>query len=244
MFNYFNLDSSDFNIEKPFPHFVKEGIWDEDLLLSIENEFKVFDKWDGQKNFANAKWKKFCGTYSNFPINTRKLIDFAMSNEFVAFLEQVTGIEKLLVDNTFLGGGMHNTFDGGYLDMHADFNYNENIGLYRRLNLLVYLNSEWKEEYGGYLEIEDTEKMFHKTIAPVINTTVLFVTDDDSIHGHPIPMTLPDNVSRKSIALYYYTKEKPMKGHYSVRNTTKYYSDNIESASLFRRILNYIKSNL
>jgi hypothetical protein len=236
------MDSTEFNSEKPFPHFVKEGLWDIELLLSIENEFKDFDKWDGQKNFANAKWKKFCGSYGNFPANTKKLIDYAMSNEFVTFLEKVTGINNLVVDRTFLGGGMHNTFNGGYLDMHADFNYNENIKLYRRLNLLVYLNSDWKEEYGGYLEIEDNNKSFHKSIAPSINTTVLFVTDDDSIHGHPVPMTLPENVSRKSIALYYYTIEKPIKGHYSVRNTTKYYSENVENLTIYRRILNLLKS--
>ena len=93
-----------------------------------------------------------------------------------------------------MGGGMHNTSNGGYLKMHADFNYNENLGLYRRLNLLIYLNTDWQDNYGGFLEIEDTNKQFFKKVKPDINTTVLFVTDDDSIHGHPVPMKLPDDV--------------------------------------------------
>ena len=137
---------------------------------------------------------------------------------------------------------MHNTSNGGYLKMHADFNYNENLGLYRRLNLLIYLNTDWQDNYGGFLEIEDTNKQFFKKVKPDINTTVLFVTDDDSIHGHPVPMKLPDDVTRKSIALYYYTKEKPQKGHYAIRNNTKYYSDKKDNTNFIKKIINLIKT--
>jgi hypothetical protein len=241
MFNYFNPDSKKFNSQLPFPHFVEYNLWDNDFLKKIENEFSNFTNWDGQKNFVNAKWKNFCGSYDKFPENTKILIDFAMSNDFIKFLERVTGIESLLPDNTFMGGGMHNTSNGGFLEMHADFNFNENLGLYRRLNLLIYLNSNWEDKYGGFLEIQDANKECHKFIKPKLNTTVLFVTDDDSIHGHPIPMNLPNNITRKSIALYYYTKEKPQKGHYSVRNSTKYYSDKKEKQTFLRKFINFFK---
>ena len=46
------------------------------------------------------------------------------------------------------------------------------------------------------------------TIAPVYNRCVIFNTDADSFHGHPDPLICPENVKRKSLALYYYTASK------------------------------------
>jgi len=241
MFNYFIADKQTFNSQKPFPYFEKKDLWDNQILLNAEKEFVNFTKWDGQKKFTNTMWKNYCGTYKNFPDNVKKIIDLANSNTFVKWLETITGIDNLLIDETFMGAGMHETSDGGYLDMHADFNYNKDLNLYRRLNLLIYLNSNWQDSYEGFLEIEDKNRNFKKLIKPDINTTVLFVTNDDSIHGHPVPMKLPNEVTRKSIALYYYTKEKPETGHHGIRTGTSYYSD--KKTSLIKNFINKFKKH-
>ena len=242
MFNYFKPNKDNFNSQLPFPFFAEKDLWDLTCLEKAELEFDSFHEWDGQKKFENAMWKKYCSTYSKFPEGVKSIIDFALSQEFVNWIQEVSGIKNLVVDNTFMGAGMHQTSSGGFLNMHADFNYNENLKLYRRLNLLIYLNSSWKDSYGGFLELENKNHEHKKLIKPEINMTVLFVTDDDSIHGHPIPMSLPDNISRKSIALYYYTKEKPEKGHYGARTGTDYYSTNSPRKSLLNKLLSYFRS--
>jgi hypothetical protein len=127
MFNYFVPNQEEFKLQKPFPNFIKKNLWDNDLLLNAEKDFIDFNKWDGQKKFANTMWKKYCGTYDNFPTNVKKIIDIATSKTFVDWLEKVTGIENLLIDEKFLGGGMHETSNGGFLDMHADFNFNKDL---------------------------------------------------------------------------------------------------------------------
>ena len=47
-----------------------------------------------------------------------------------------------------------------------------------------------------------------KSIAPIFNRCVIFNTGADSYHGNPEPLNTPDNITRKSIALYYYTSSK------------------------------------
>ena len=85
------------------------------------------------------------------------------------------------------------------------------MDLDRRVNVLIYLNKNWKEEYGGQLELWDKDmKKCKKKIVPIFNKMVIFSTNDFSNHGHPNPVTCPDNHSRKSIALYYFSKGRPL----------------------------------
>jgi Rps23 Pro-64 3,4-dihydroxylase Tpa1-like proline 4-hydroxylase len=90
--------------------------------------------------------------------------------------------------------------------VHADFNRHEKLNLDRRLNLLLYLNRDWKEEYGGHLQLwtRDMGRCVVKVL-PVFNRCVVFSTTDFSYHGHPDPLTCPPGRTRKSIAMYYYT---------------------------------------
>ncbi|HEY0562995.1 MAG TPA: 2OG-Fe(II) oxygenase, partial [Methylophilus sp.] len=117
----------------------------------------------------------------------------------------ITNIKGLLPDPYFAGGGLHEISRGGLLGIHADFQVNEGLQLFRRVNVLIYLNKDWKEEYGGMLELWD-KAMQAKVVevAPIFNRCVIFNTDADSFHGHPEPLTTPDGITRKSIALYYY----------------------------------------
>lgn len=128
------------------------------------------------------------------------------SRPFIRFLENMTGIKGLIPDPYFLGGGFHETKQGGHLDVHADFNLHPGMKVERRLNLLIYLNKDWRPEYGGSLEIWDTQmKQCVESITPEFGRCVVFSTDATSFHGHPAPIAHPEGSSRRSIALYYYT---------------------------------------
>lgn len=128
------------------------------------------------------------------------------SAPFIQFLENMTGIKGLMPDPYFLGGGFHQTTNGGHLDVHADFNKHPKLGVERRLNLLLYLNSEWESAYGGELELWDEQmQSCVRRITPQFNRCVVFSTDEHSYHGHPIPVNHPNEIPRRSIAIYYYT---------------------------------------
>jgi Rps23 Pro-64 3,4-dihydroxylase Tpa1-like proline 4-hydroxylase len=134
------------------------------------------------------------------------------SAAFLQFLQILTGIKEPLIGDPYLaGGGMHEIKKGGFLKVHADFNKHPELKLDRRINVLVYLNKDWKEEYGGYFELWDKSMSnCEKKIAPIFNKMVIFSTTDYSYHGHPDPLTCPEDRSRKSLALYYYSNGRPV----------------------------------
>ena len=136
----------------------------------------------------------------------RELFHFFNSQPMVEFLEGLSSIQGLIPDPYFVGGGYHETSRGGKLGIHADFRINERLHLHRRMNVIIYLNEDWKDEYGGFLELWDRDmKSVRNTVAPIVNRCVVFNTDADSYHGHPDPLTTPEGTVRRSIALYYYT---------------------------------------
>lgn len=128
------------------------------------------------------------------------------SEKFVSFLEYITGIPQIYADNDLLGGGLHEIYSGGFLNVHTDFNIHPKTNKQRTLNLILYLNQDWQEEYGGYLELwhPNMEKCAHK-IAPIANRVVLFQTSEISFHGHPEPVKTPPGITRRSMAVYYYS---------------------------------------
>lgn len=128
----------------------------------------------------------------------------------------MTGIQGLIPDPYFLGGGFHQTTNGGKLDVHTDFNLHKELTLERRINVLIYLNRDWREEYGGCLELWNSGmRECVRKIAPEFNRTVVFSTTESSWHGHPEPVQHPDALPRRSIALYYYTStwDKDSRAH-------------------------------
>ena len=125
-------------------------------------------------------------------------------------LEKLTGIESLIADQTFLGGGMHRIDSGGKLSIHADSRKSSSTGNYRRINLLLYLNKDWNKEWGGSLQLWDKDmKTMIQDIQPLFNRVVIFNTGSDTYHGHPHSLNTPSGISRISLALYSYTKENP-----------------------------------
>ena len=139
----------------------------------------------------------------------QEVINALNSPPFVEALCKLTGIEGLKPDPSLEGGGLHQTQKGGFLNIHADFTVHPHKRNWRRrVNVLVYLNQDWEPEYKGDLELWTRDmKSCEAKISPIFNRCVIFNTDDDSFHGLPDPIQCPEDMTRKSIALYYFTEE-------------------------------------
>ena len=158
------------------------------------------------ENLSPQEHLKTSYTPDRMPLYSRAVFSALNSRSFIKFLEGMTGIKGLIPDPYFLGGGIHRTNNGGYLGIHADFNHHTQMDLERRLNVLIYLNPDWKPDYGGAFEIW-TDDMSDRvaSFAPVMNRMCCFSTSSTSMHGNPEPVDHPDGHPRLSIALYYYT---------------------------------------
>lgn len=190
---------------EPYPHIVIDDFIDADVLRDVAANYPSMDS----KSFFDRDQERFKFQFAPDEIGsgrTRNLLAELNSQAFLAFLEEMTGIKGLIPDPYFLGGGLHLTRRGGHLSVHADFNIHKKMNLERRLNLLIYLNDNWEDDFGGKLELWDQEmRGAEKRIAPTLGRAVVFNTDLDSFHGHPDPLTCPPDRDRRSIATYYYT---------------------------------------
>jgi hypothetical protein len=195
---------------QPFPHIALDGLFDAALLHELLTEFPRPGEIDWVR-FDNATEKKLGYSYKNPLGSNLQLFLYQMNSAPVLeFLQALTGIEGLVGDPYYGGAGPHQILPGGFLKIHADFNWHPLLKLDRRLNLLVYLNEDWREEYGGHIEFWDAEmKGCVERVLPVFNRTVVFNTTDFSYHGHPNPLTCPPDRTRRSVSLYYYTNGRP-----------------------------------
>jgi hypothetical protein len=200
---------------KPVPWFKIDNFLRQDFAEQCAATFPTYDQV--QKTgvtFTNLNEKgKFQVTDSQlFPEPLKKLEQLLNGREFLDLLEYVTGMPRLVADEQLVGGGLHATGARGHLDVHLDFNVLTDRQLHRRMNILVYLNPEWKPEWGGEFELWDEEvKVCHQKFLPVFNRCVMFETNEISFHGVNA-VKCPDGQARKSFAAYYYTKEAP--AHY------------------------------
>jgi len=210
---------------KPFPHIVLDNFLKENILDDVVNEFPKLDK-ARQVDFENNIFKKRAwNNVDDFPKKTRDLFFFLNSGAFVAWLNKITGIKEALVpDPDFFGGGLHECYEGGFLKVHIDYHRHNKTHLDRRLNTLIYLNKDWKEEFGGHLQLFNKKnlKIPEQRILPIFNRMVVFSTTDVSYHGHPDPLSCPKDRSRKSIATWYYSngRDDVQKNWVFRKNTT------------------------
>jgi Rps23 Pro-64 3,4-dihydroxylase Tpa1-like proline 4-hydroxylase len=206
---------------QPFQHIIIDNFLDSSVLKEVELSLRELtpDKWIDNRNNGYSMTeqdsvvqskKVGLNNYEQLPGRTKDVFDLFHSKEMIDFLEGITGIKGVQVDNNNLGGGVHKIKKGGRLAIHADFNFNNVNQKYRRINILLYLNSEWKEEYNGCLELWSSDMMTcMKKIGPIFNRLVIFNTLGKAYHGHPELWDAPDNYDRLSIALYYYTDDLP-----------------------------------
>jgi len=193
------------NSKTPFHYLVMDDFLapeDAEAILAAYPEPDA-ENWN-HPTYVNQK-KKFTLT-SNFPGPIAAFFDLTAAPEFRALMTRITGIEDLRDDPDLVGGGLHQTIRGGFLDVHIDYNYHPKTKLHRRANLLLYMNKDWRDEWEGCLELWDMgSKRQLERIAPLFNRGVIFETNEVSYHGHPRPLKAPPGVTRKSLAVYYYT---------------------------------------
>jgi hypothetical protein len=195
---------------KPFPHVTFDNFFDAELIDQVLSEFPAPGAIRWQKFDTSQEIKLASSKESTFGPVTRLLMYHLNSMTFLEFLGHVTGIQNLIPDPGFEGGGLHQIVRGGKLGVHADFNKHRDFNLDRRVNLLLYLNKDWREEYGGHLQLWDRDVTHcEQKILPVFNSMMVFGTTDFTFHGHPDPLTCPEGMTRKSLALYYFSNGRP-----------------------------------
>jgi Rps23 Pro-64 3,4-dihydroxylase Tpa1-like proline 4-hydroxylase len=189
---------------EPFPHIVIDDFLDHKLLRAVvacfpsSNNTAFFDREQERLKYQHSPRAVDSSV-------VRNVFEELNSPAFLRFLEEMTGMEGLIPDPYFEGGGLHETKRGGHLGIHADFNVHSRLKLERKINLLIYLNDDWDPAYGGQLELWDRQmKQCVVRVAPIFGRAVVFNTALDSFHGHPDPLNCPPERSRKSIATYYY----------------------------------------
>lgn len=207
-----NQIRDDYQSGTPFRYVVFEGFFKSSVVEQIYDAYPTITdgKWDGttyvdQKNkFQKSAFERG----STFDEVFREL----NSSQFLKWLDGVTGVPELLGDDELFGGGLHQSIQGAFLNVHVDYNIHPKTRFHRRLNVLVYMNRDWKDEYEGHLELWDlsnNKKDQLAKIAPLFNRCVIFETNEISYHGHPRPLKTPEGMNRKSIATYYYTQSRP-----------------------------------
>lgn len=205
------IKETDFYFEEPFKHFYIDNFFKENFAEQILSSFPPLDsaKWESSNDpdievKMRSKWK----SEFDIPENIIESIRIMNSSYFLKALSKSLDIDKLLPDPYFSGGGLNATVSGGLLDVHVDGNYHDASGLHRRVNAILYLNPGWEESWGGEFGLYDKkgEKLIKK-IAPLNNRFMVFDTNDYSFHGLPDPINFPVGKARRSIILYYYTKD-------------------------------------
>lgn len=239
-------EAENYKVASPFAHGVYDNLFSPELLDKVIEEFE-----EGEKT-----WREFESKYEkklqmNRDINlrpvTRQLIHNLNSEPFLEFLEKLTGIQGLIPDPYLAGGGLHKIPPGGKLGVHVDFNGHSKMNVFRRLNVLIYLNKDWKEEWGGHFELWDHKKKgCVKKVLPLFNRMAIFTTTSTSFHGHPEPLQCPEDRNRISLALYYYTAndrgDQSSKSHSTQFLTADGKREELNySNSLFSRVKNKLK---
>lgn len=196
---------------RPFPHAVIDGLLPDSVLDQVANEFpEPSGEW---RHSDDTNQRKFGAGAHEIPLGdtTRNVLAEFASAAFVDFLQTLTGIDEALIPDPHLkGGGLHQILPGGYLEVHADFNRHPLFGLDRRVNVLLYLNHDWRPEWCGALELWNADmSVAEQRIEPAFNRMVVFSITDTAFHGHPEPLRCPSGRSRRSLAFYYYSNGRP-----------------------------------
>lgn len=193
----------------PFKHIVIDNFLPKKLAEILADKFPIADKdWYEYNNVFEKK--RAMDRLDRMPGQHASVLQELNTHIFMDEIEKMFGIEGLVPDPSFRGGGLHQIFPNGKLDIHVDFNFHKKLKLDRRINAILYLNKNWQVEWGGHLELWDKEmKGCIKRIAPAFNRMVIFETTDFSYHGHPDPLRCPEGRTRNSMAWYYYSRDRP-----------------------------------
>jgi len=213
-----DMDSLERNVERlrreyqaapAYPHIVIDDFLEPDAVKAAMREFPALDpvRWN---NYVHINERKFSNSDpSTWGPTLQRILEELNSPRFVEFVGNLLGVDNLISDGSLEGGGLHQSPAGGFLNVHADFTVHpHHRNWQRRANLILYLNEEWRPEWGGSLELWSNDmKECVEAVLPIGNRALIFTTDSTSFHGHPDPLSCPEGESRRSLALYYFSVE-------------------------------------
>jgi Rps23 Pro-64 3,4-dihydroxylase Tpa1-like proline 4-hydroxylase len=205
---------ADYQSKKPFRYVMFENFFLPEQAELIYSHYPTIEngKWDGT-TYLDQKNKFQKTTFEKDSI-LEQVFKELNSDVFLKWLQDITEVETdLIADEELFGGGLHQSINGAYLNVHVDYNIHPKTNYHRRLNVLIYMNKDWKDAYEGHLELWDLsqgDKVLLGKYAPTFNRCVIFETNEVSFHGHPKALNTPKEINRKSIATYYYSKTRPL----------------------------------
>lgn len=206
--------------DEPFRHLVLDDFLPSDLAGICYKNFPDINsnEWECQNDKdIEVKYRTKWVSEFDIPDGIVDAVRILNSAIFLRAISQRMGIKKIIPDPYFTGGGLNVTLPGGLLDVHVDGNYHDATGLNRRLNAILYLNPGWIPAWGGEFGIYNkTGTECLKKVPPLFNRLVVFDSHDFSFHGLPDPLNFPEGVGRKSIILYYYTKDSRPSEHTNI----------------------------
>jgi hypothetical protein len=212
----------------PFPHIYIDNFLPLKIAETIAAEYARVDELDTSWKYhdhGHAR-RHFLEDTTRFSPALRLFASALNSRQFLLFLETISGIESLLPDPYFLGGGAMISGTNGFLDVHVDFNYHHKLQAWRRLNALFYFTPNWQKEWKGDLELWSTDKKHKvKSIEPVFNRIVIFNTTSISYHGQPEPLQTPENIYRRVFSAFFYSMQRDEKSEIEP-HFTKYALEN------------------
>jgi hypothetical protein len=203
-----------FTAAAPFPHVVLDDFLEASAAAALLAEFPPFERGNSTGDDGRQGHKSTLERVRSLGTAYARLDDAIKSAEFLATLGRMTGMTGLLYDPFYLGAGTHENRAGAVLDPHVDFNYHPSERWHRRLNLLVYLNPHWEAAWGGSLQLyadPRSDAAPAVSVVPAFNRCVIFETSERSWHAFDRIALPPEEarVTRKSIALYFYSRERP-----------------------------------
>jgi hypothetical protein len=206
--------AAQFAANRPFRHVVMDDFFDDFYCQNLLDQFPHFDTGNARTENGDVGLKSTVEKIRDLGPAYLDLDELVQSRAFLSLIGRITSIPELRYDPWYFGGGTHENRHGQDLDTHIDFNRHPINHWHRRLNLIVYLNPEWQDDWGGALRLHAdprAEKDEIKSIAPLFNRAVLFETTEKSWHSFP-EIRLPEHrrsLSRKSIAFYFYSEQRP-----------------------------------
>jgi len=196
---------------EPFDHCVIDNFFTDEFSKHLESEIPEFESDVWQKYNNPIEIKKITNYWNHFPEHTYNTFSYLCSQNFVDKLKKLSGVDPLYADYGLNGGGWHIHRSGGKLNTHLDYSIHPKMGLLRKINLIVYLNSDWEESWGGHLglwgedEKEQAPGELMQEVLPLFNRAVFLDTTQNSWHGLPRPIESPKDQCRQSMALYFLT---------------------------------------
>jgi len=205
-----------FGDNRPFRHVRIDNFFEGPIAEELLHDFPQFDHERAKNEFGMPSRKWTVADLAAISPFYKKVYEYIQSPLFLKHVSGLTGIANLIADPKMFGGGTHENLEGQDLYPHVDFNYLEQDNLHRRLNLLVYLNKEWEEEWGGAIELHSNPRRRQEdtftSILPLFNRCVIFETTERSWHAFRT-IRLPEgkkHLSCKSLSIYLYTKNRPL----------------------------------